>query len=217
MVKHLAKEERRHQLLQAALATFGEMGYHRTQVSDIIKKADVARGTFYLYFEGKREIFDTLMTELFDQVRQQVQNLPREAADQIPNQLRGNIERVTNLLLDNPHLTKILMNESVGLDPELDARLHKFYAQLLALIRSGLSQGQEMGFVREGNNHVVAVSLLGSLKEIFYQYFLGTEQPTREAIVQELFLFVIHAIAHPKILHQLSPPSLASLREAGQA
>ena len=195
MARHLSKEDRRRQLLDAAIVAFGQRGYHRTQVSDIIKRARVARGTFYLYFEGKREIFDCIMTELFDRVRHEVQNLPRDAATQIPAQLLGNIERITNLLLDNPNLAKILINESVGIDKELDQRLSRFYGKLLELIRSGLQQGQEMGFVRDGNKHVLAVALLGSLKEIFYQHFLGTEQPSRESITQEVYRFVIHAIA----------------------
>ena len=42
--------------MEAALSAFGKKGYHDTQVSDIIAQAKVARGTFYLYFDGKREI-----------------------------------------------------------------------------------------------------------------------------------------------------------------
>ncbi len=204
MTKHLSKEERRRQLLDAAIRVFGAKGYHQTQVSDVIAEAGVARGTFYLYFKSKREIFDCIMTELFRQVREQVQSLPREAVDKIPAQLLGNIQRATDLLLDNPSLAKILFNESVGLDAELDERLQKFYGQLLDLIRRGLTQGQEMGFVREGDKQVLAMALLGSLKEIFYQYFLGTEQPSRQAITNEIYQFVIHAIANPTLRTDLS-------------
>ena len=50
MKERLSKEERRKQLLTAAMVAFGKKGYHGTQVSDIIYEADVARGTFYLYF-----------------------------------------------------------------------------------------------------------------------------------------------------------------------
>ena len=196
---HLSKEERYRQLLEAAIRAFGSKGYHQTQISDIIKEAGVARGTFYLYFKSKREIFDSIMTELFDMVSSQIKNLPHDAIDKIPQQLLGNIERVSHLLLDHPLLTKILFNESVGLDIELDERLKKFYGQILDYIRRGLKQGQDMGFVRTGDNHILAMALLGSLKEIFYQYFLGTEQPDRQAIIQEVFRFVIAAIAHPNL------------------
>lgn len=200
---HLTKEKRRRQLLDAAIATFGRRGYHRTQVSDIIRKARVARGTFYLHFEGKRQIFDAVMTDLFARVQENVKTLPRDAIQEIPKQLKGNIERVTDLLLGNPLLTKILFNESVGLDPQLDRRLTDFYGRLLDLIRRGLKQGQEMGFVREGDIQTLAVSLLGSLKEIFYQLQLGTLTPDRPAIVGEIYRLVTRAIVRPDLLSQI--------------
>ncbi len=195
----LSKEDRRRQLLEAALETFGARGYHQTQVSDIIKRANVARGTFYLHFPSKREIFDCLMTELFDRVRAEVRSLPRDAATEIPAQLLGNIDRVTGLLLGNPLLARILFNESVGLDDEFDRRLKLFYGQILSLIRSGLRQGQEMGFVRDGDIRVMAIALMGALKEIFYQVQLQTEALAREVITREFFRFVVLAVARHDI------------------
>lgn len=190
----LPKDERRRQLLEAAIRVFGNKGYHHSQISDIIKEAGVARGTFYLYFESKREIFDGVITTLFEMVRSQVKTLPRDAIADIPEQLRGNLERITNLLLGKPWLVKLLFNESVGLDAELDERLRSFYGQLLDLIRRALRQGQEMGFVREGNIHVLATTLLGSVKEVFYQHCLGTEQPAAGEIVEELFKTISQAV-----------------------
>ncbi|MBI1909596.1 MAG: TetR/AcrR family transcriptional regulator [Deltaproteobacteria bacterium] len=204
MSHHLPKEERQRQLLEAAIVCFGEKGYHRTQVSDIIARAHVARGTFYLYFEGKREIFDVLITELFQRVQSEIRTLPRDAVDKIPSQLMGNIQRVTGLLVQQPLLAKILFNESVGLDKELDERLKIFYGQILDLIQRGLRQGQEMGFVREGDIRVLSICLLGCLKEIFYQSLLeGGGKSNSSAVTREVFRLVIHAIAKPELIATL--------------
>jgi len=203
MSTHLSKGERTRQLLDAAIDCFGKKGYHATQVSDIINKAEVARGTFYLYFKSKREIFDAVMMELFQTVNGQIRSLPRDAVDQIPSQIMGNIQRVTRLLMEKPLLAKLLMNEAVGLDAEQDARLQSFYGQILDYIRRGLKQGQEMGFVREGNTSVLAIYLLGGVKEIFYQSFLGTEHPSEGEIVREIYQIVIGAVAHPFLRPEL--------------
>jgi AcrR family transcriptional regulator len=198
-----SKEERRRQLLDAAIQCFGKKGYHATQVSDIIAKAKVARGTFYLYFESKREIFGAIMIELFGKVQAQIQTIPYDAPEEIPSQILGNIRRVTGLLMGFPLLAKLLMNEAVGLDTELDERLRNFYDQILDYIRRGLKQGQAMGFVREGNIHILAICLLGCVKEVFYQSFLGTEKPTEEAIIDEIYKLVIGAVAHPFLRPEL--------------
>lgn len=200
MSTHLSKETRRRQLLDAAIECFGEKGYHATQVSDVIEKAGVARGTFYLYFESKREIFRVLMEELFQKVTAQIQSLPRDAVEKIPSQLLGNITRITDLLFGQPLLTRILFNEAVGLDEEQDEQLRKFYIQILDYIHRGLTQGQEMGFVRKGNVQVMALCLLGSLKEIFYQSLLGTEKIQKEEVIQELFRTVAGSVIDPSKL-----------------
>src|SRR6478736_4483352 len=60
-----ARAERRTAVLAAAQRIFAEKGYSGTSIDDIIEAADIARGTFYLYFESKRAIFDELLDELF--------------------------------------------------------------------------------------------------------------------------------------------------------
>lgn len=207
---NLSREERRRQLLDAAVMAFGAKGYHQTQVSDIIEQAGVARGTFYLYFKGKREIFDCIMDELFIRVRNEVCGIPKEAVDEIPGQLKGNIERVMNLLLDRPELAKLLVNASVGIDEEQDDHLRQFYGQLLDLIRRGLKQGFEMGFVRDGNHRVLAISLLGCVKEVLYQALLGGKRMKRRVIIEEVFRLVLQGVAHPQLL-----PDLESVLEGG--
>lgn len=200
MSAYLSKEERKRQLLDAALECFGTQGYHKTQVSDIIKKAEVARGTFYLYFESKREIFKELMLELLQKVTSKIQSLPYDAVEKIPSQLLGNITRIADLLFEEPLLTRLLFNEAVGLDEEQDTQLRNFYNRILDYIHRGLKQGQGMGFVREGNVQVMALCLLGSLKEIFYQSLLGTEKINKEEVVQELFRTVAGAVIDPSKL-----------------
>jgi AcrR family transcriptional regulator len=206
MGPHLKKEERRAQLLKAALEAFGERGYHSTQVSDIIAKADVARGTFYLYFEGKREIFDAVITGIFEKVQREIRAIPKEAVEEIPAQILGNLQRVADLLVKNSLFIKLLFSDAVGLDADFDERLRVFYGKILDYIRRGLKQGQEMGFVREGDIPVLATCLLGCVKEVFYQSVLGTEKPSTNAIVREIYTLVVNGIVHPKFRELVPPP-----------
>ena len=51
------REQRRRQILEAALAVFTQKGYHATNVSDVAAQAGVSQGTIYWYFESKEELF----------------------------------------------------------------------------------------------------------------------------------------------------------------
>lgn len=208
---HLSKEERRSQLLTAALAAFGKKGYHDTQVSDIIAQARVARGTFYLYFESKRDVFDAVVQQVFEKVQAEIKAIPKEAIDQIPQQILGNLKRVTELLFEHPLYIKLLFSDAVGLDAEFDERLREFYGKILDYIRRGLKQGQEMGFVREGDIEVLALCLLGCVKEVFYQSILGTQKIPPDALIREIYILVLNSVIHPRLRPQ-AENILAALR-----
>lgn len=56
-------QERRDQILAAAVKEFGRKGYSGTSVSDIAQAANIAKGTIYLYFKSKEDIFTAILTE----------------------------------------------------------------------------------------------------------------------------------------------------------
>lgn len=69
-------EDRKHQILAAARAVFDEKGYESATVSDVVKRAGVAQGTFYLYFESKRDA----VLELSRQPMEEISSRMRAAA-----------------------------------------------------------------------------------------------------------------------------------------
>ena len=60
--------ETRDKLLRVARDVFEEDGFDGASVSRIVDEASVSRGTFYLYFESKEDIFRTLAEDLLSQV-----------------------------------------------------------------------------------------------------------------------------------------------------
>lgn len=59
-------------ILDAAAAEFGERGFHDTGITQITRRAGVALGTFYTYFDSKEEVFRALVRDLSGQVRDRV-------------------------------------------------------------------------------------------------------------------------------------------------
>ena len=50
-------ESRPEEILDAALHVFGEQGFARTRLEDVAKRAGVSKGTLYLYFKSKEDLF----------------------------------------------------------------------------------------------------------------------------------------------------------------
>ncbi|MBS3782853.1 MAG: helix-turn-helix transcriptional regulator [Anaerolineae bacterium] len=57
------KEERRRSLIQAARETFFENGFHHATVDSVAERAEVSKGTVYLYFESKEALLAHLLLE----------------------------------------------------------------------------------------------------------------------------------------------------------
>lgn len=59
----------RRKLLDAAAAEFGERGFHDASISAITRRAGVALGSFYTYFDSKDAIFRALVGDMSEAVR----------------------------------------------------------------------------------------------------------------------------------------------------
>ncbi len=75
-------ERTRRKLLDAALLEFGEKGFHEASVSSITRRAGVALGSFYTYFDTKDALFRDLVKDLSNTIREgaaEVLSTPRDA------------------------------------------------------------------------------------------------------------------------------------------
>ena len=53
-------------LLEAGLAEFDERGFQAVRVDDIVRRAQISHGTFYLYFSNKEDLFTALLRDALD-------------------------------------------------------------------------------------------------------------------------------------------------------
>lgn len=158
---------RREQILRHAAALFGQRGYHETSISDIIRAAGIARGTFYLYFENKRAIFAELIDLMVVRIKARIRRVDvSPGAPSVRAQLLANITGVLELLAENRALLSILLEGAVGLDKGFAAKLADFYAQITATIDQSLGLGRQMGLVRACDTRVAALTAVGALKEV---------------------------------------------------
>jgi len=104
------KEERRDSILSAARDVFYEKGFHRVKVDDVARRAEVSKGTVYLYFESKESLLAHLLLEDLEAL---VAALEAAFApgETIPAEAR--LRRLAQAYLDffqaNPHSFRLLM------------------------------------------------------------------------------------------------------------
>ena len=183
----MSRDDRRGQLLNVALELFAARGYHATSIDHIIQKASVARGTFYLHFRSKKEIFDQLLDQLFDQVAASISPIRIGSPAAIAGEVRTNIEALYRALQENLPMGRVLLEQAVGLNEVGREQLRDFYSRVLDRIERAVVVGQQLGIVRRGEPSAIAVCLLGMVKESLYQQIIGTRAYSIEQGVAEIF------------------------------
>lgn len=162
-------EARKAEIVDAAIRCFASKGYHATQISDIIARAGVARGTFYLYFKSKHEIFQFILNDFTKRIDEQIKVIELGAKESPAAQMRGNVERIIDVIFARPEIGRIIFNEAVGLDKVIDRRLQAFYRKLIEMIASSLKRGMGLGIVRDVDAEVAASIIMGAFREVIVQ------------------------------------------------
>ena len=127
-------EERKKELIDIAEQLFIKKGYEQTAVSDIVKKAKVAQGTFYYYFKTKEEILD-LITDRYI-------NINVEGYKKIANEKGTDaLEKIINIFKFSASFRSNRKSLIQYLHEDKNAHLHlKFERKLTVIIAEPLSK-----------------------------------------------------------------------------
>jgi AcrR family transcriptional regulator len=143
------KVQRQEAILEAAFRVFAAHGYEAARIDDVARQAGIAKGTIYLYFRDKEQLF-----------RAVVRNLPQKRFDTIPGSFQGTAEemlrevfgRMYSQIVRNDKvrsIVRLLIAES-GRFPQLGEIYHReIIAPGMKVIRRVLLQGIASGEFRK--------------------------------------------------------------------
>jgi AcrR family transcriptional regulator len=97
------KAENRAALLKAARSVFAEMGFGAAGVRDIVRRTDLASGTFYNYFKDKEEIFEAVVAEMAGELLKRHRE-GRAKARTAEEFLRGHISVYIKFVAEDPEI-----------------------------------------------------------------------------------------------------------------
>jgi AcrR family transcriptional regulator len=194
-----AKLERRRQIMDAATAVFADAGYHGASINSIIERAAIARGTFYLYFESKAAVFDSILDRAMTDLRARIHRIEvaDPAAPPPQTQLRAQVIAALDYIVQDRPLAILLLSAGHTPDAEAAERLDQFFAEVRDLLRRALETGMELGVVRRCRAELVAAALHGMIRGVVEQLVIGAGQGNAPAIadvVDELLLVALRGV-----------------------
>jgi len=140
-------EERKQQILQAAMTCFARTGYYRTTMDDIVAESGLSKGALYWYFSSKKELFIFMIQELMGQMGVAWQAIADQPGATATDKLLGSLELFRTGLSEFMALFGVMMEAwaLTRFDQDVQELLQDFYKPFLQLMAGIIEEGIASG------------------------------------------------------------------------
>jgi TetR/AcrR family transcriptional regulator, fatty acid metabolism regulator protein len=167
----IGAEEKRRQILDAAVRVFARKGFHASRVGDIAEQAGVAHGLLYHYFASKDEVLETIFRENWSVLVERIQAVEK-TGEPAREQLRHVAAILLRTWLHEPDVVRVVVRE-IGRSTEVQERIGEL-VKPIAAIRRIIERGKANGeFHAELDPAVAAVVFYGAIDELLTGWVLG--------------------------------------------
>ena len=159
----------------------------------IAKKSDIAVGTIYTYFKNKEAIINEIFEIEFQKRTNYLEKLNQKSLSSI-EKFNQFLDFNFDLLVKNPELSKVLIQESTN--PELQdiKGIKKFIQQLPSFFQSILDEGIEKGEIRSLDSSITAYIIFSNIRGIVLNTELLKSEYAIRKVKKELKSYIYHAL-----------------------
>jgi AcrR family transcriptional regulator len=180
---------RQTQIMEIALRLFSQKGYHATSIDDIIGEAGIVKGTFYLHFESKHNLLESIIDNnlrmLFESIKLLDISMPKPVSE-----VKEFYIQISRGLMQNEDMrlfVKVFLRDAFGLDQKLLDKINVFFHQLVVIISDYIAKAQADGrVVKYINPLVISYSIIGSVKEVLFHWAVLDEKLDIDATITTL-------------------------------
>lgn len=167
-------EQTKQRLLLAAEQEFGEKGFHTASVSSITRRAGVAQGTFYIYYNSKEEILRELVQFMSRKLRHTLTEATHDITDRLEVERIG-LMTFLRFAIEDKNLYRVVL-ESQFIDESI---YQEYYEHLAKVYTVRLERAQQAGQIQTGSAYGQAWALMGiaSFLGLRYSVWEGTMPP----------------------------------------
>jgi len=160
------KNQKRQDILQAAMALFMDKGFQNTKMEDIAIDAGVGKGTLYEYFENKQDIFDEACIEyvnvIIDNIRY-VSNMDDTFNNKLLILFNGKLKMESDF--EDMSIDNILSSKNIISEETIKKIILKI-SEMYGLICNIIDQGKEEGVVKKSiKSEITACMIMGTMGE----------------------------------------------------
>lgn len=189
-------ESKRRLILDIATTLFAAKPYHEVRLDDVAAGAKLGKGTLYVYFASKEELYLTLVREGFSSMVAQAKVDGGDPGVQTWDRLRAVIAGLIRFANRYPDLYRVMRSGAPSLTPE-DPDLQKTRRELASFIESVLREGVRRGELCDPHPGLTAEYVLSSVRGSFLYPKAGMTPKVLEDHMMRVLQFGLAAGGQP--------------------
>ena len=198
MVKSQRKERefntRRAEILEQAEKIFSVKGYHNVTMADIAAASGFSTGSLYQFFEGKENLYTTMICEKLDVMYEEIRQTTDKATD-VVDKIDLLVDAQLRFMEKNADFCRLLMKGEGAVLTEtmsfLREKLMEGYLQHINFIENMLKDGITKGVIRNLPANDMAQSLYFLIRASSMEWMLSPEKEslnTKKSFILDFFL-----------------------------
>jgi AcrR family transcriptional regulator len=176
-------QHKQRRIMDALAELTSEQGYEATKISDIVKRAGVARKTLYDNFEGKEEVFLAAFDSACDEVVSRVEEGSAGEDAEWQEQIEGGLAAFLGYVAEQPILARMCMVEALSATPATTKRYEDAMETFVKRTQQTLPKDAHLP-------DTLAETLVGGVAWIVYQQIRRGEAEQAEDLLPELTEFI---------------------------
>jgi AcrR family transcriptional regulator len=193
MVMQVLDEQKRLKILKAAAELFAASPFHKVLLSDVAEAAGVGKGTLYIYFKNKDDLYLSVLYCGFSQLVEGMQHrLDREQLSSMEN-LEAAISQIVRFAHQNPHMFELMRTvpwRNIIEDTRWNGKRNEFKDLLESIIRRGIASGE----FSDPHPELTARFIPGLVRSVLME---GREWVDEQILTDHILRFARAALLNP--------------------
>ena len=188
----VSQSSKRERIVEAGLKLFANESYQAVTMDRVAEAAGVAKGTLYLYFQSKEDLYLGILTDGMESMARNYQASVDSRAD-VKVRLRRAITLSIEFYDQRRDLLRLMMTEEPRM-PEARNRLREEWRdRVVRFFNSLIEEGVQTGAFRAIDARLATFAILGCIRSVML--FYGAQRPV-DQIGDELGEMVVRGLGH---------------------
>lgn len=182
----MPRMNKKEKIIKAALDLFCEKGFADTDVDSVAKKAGVGKGTVYLYFKDKKDLFISSITFALKFFNTDLEkSVASVEGDR--EKLKLYIDHSLSVLTNNKNITRLFVTEVLETMRRCQSQSNLFdksiFLKRFTLLKKILESGMKNNEFKKADKESISVMIMGGIHMIMTKYLVSSAKIDKKELL----------------------------------